>query len=212
MYAILHSLNLIFLSPDPSPVLVFVPLVPTPTSLRRHLHRKRSHRPLQLDASVVDPRRLRHCQCLFAFASLGSPSIFPSVLLLFSQDDPLVLATDSTAFKNGSRWQFSLFAQSVGVSAKAFTVFSTNVEEDAFSLPLPNIDVGSSAPHEAPIGELNVYSGYLLTQMALHWCLPPRLTDSGTQLFNISLHVNSSGVPSAGRPSPPTPKVNDDLF
>ena len=39
------------------------------------------------------------------------------------------------------------------MEAKPFTTFSTNVEEDAFSLPLPKIDVGISVPHKAPIGE-----------------------------------------------------------
>ena len=64
------------------------------------MRRQRSHRPLQLDAGVVDPRRLRHCQCLFAFASLGSP-VFPSALLLVSQDDsdPFVPALTNIAAK-----------------------------------------------------------------------------------------------------------------
>jgi hypothetical protein len=34
-----------------------------------------------------------------------------------------------------------------------FGIVSRTVEEDAFSLPLLNVDVGSSAPHKTPSGE-----------------------------------------------------------
>jgi hypothetical protein len=73
-YPIFHFLTLGFLSPDPLACSRLRPSRPYPDLHVMNLRRQRSHRPLLLDASVVDPRRLRHCQCL-SYLPFGSPPL-----------------------------------------------------------------------------------------------------------------------------------------